>query len=107
MILSMYYPLFNGSECIGYVGSGVYASRLTDALLNLDIEGLPNSEYVFLSVESGTYLYHEDEELLNTETTDSGYLKILDQIKENESTQAGTYSYKDENGVEQLVVYIY
>lgn len=107
MILSMYYPLFNGSECIGYVGSGVYASRLTDALLNLDIEGLPNSEYVFLSVESGTYLYHEDEELLNTETTDSGYLKILDRIKENESTQAGTYSYKDENGVEQLVVYKY
>ena len=27
MILSMYYPLFNRSECIGYVGSGVYARR--------------------------------------------------------------------------------
>ena len=70
MIISMYYPLFEGKNCIGYVGAGVYASRLMDALLNLDIKGLPNSEYVFLNVENGTYLYHENEELLNTETTD-------------------------------------
>lgn len=106
MILSMYYPLFDSQECIGYVGAGVYASRLTDSLLNLDMEGLPNSEYIFLDAE-GTYLYHQDEELLNTETTDSGYLEILRQIKENGSTEAGTYSYKDENDVEQLVVYKY
>lgn len=66
MIISMYYPLFSGQECIGYVGVGVYASRLMDALLDLDIEGLPNSEYVFLNVDTGTYLYHQDEELLNT-----------------------------------------
>lgn len=107
MILSMYYPLFDSEECIGYVGAGVYASRLMDALLDLDIEGLPNSEYVFLNVDTGMYLYHEDEALLNTQTADSGYLEILDRIKSNGSTQAGTYSYKDEDGVEQLVVYKY
>ena len=107
MILSMYYPLFDGKECIGYVGSGVYASRLMDSLLNLDIEGLPNSEYVFLNVDTGMYLYHENEELLNTQTTDKGYQEILQRIKKNGSTKAGTYSYKDENGVKQLVVYKY
>lgn len=84
MILSMYYPLFNGSECIGYVGAGVYASHLMDSLLNLDIEGLPHSEYVFLNVETGTYLYHEDESLLNTETTDAGYLEIIQRIKDDQ-----------------------
>lgn len=107
MIISMYYPLFDGQNCIGYVGAGVYASRLMDALLNLDIKGLPNSEYVFLNVENGTYLYHKDEELLNTETADSGYQEILKRIRSDGSTQAGTYSYKDENGVKQLVVYKY
>lgn len=107
MILSMYYPLFDGEECLGYVGAGVYASQLMDSLLDLDIEGLPNSEYVFLNVDTGMYLYHEDESLLNTETTDSGYLDILKKIKEDGSTQAGTYSYKDENGTKQLVVYKY
>ena len=39
-------------------GGGVYASRLMDALLNLNIKGLPNSEYVFLNVDTGVYLYH-------------------------------------------------
>lgn len=107
MIISMYYPLFENQTCIGYVGAGVYASRLMDALLNLDIQGLPNSEYVFLNVENGTYLYHEEEALLNTETTDIGYQEILRRIKADGNTQAGTYSYRDENGVKQLVVYKY
>ncbi len=107
MILSMYYPIFDGEQCIGYVGAGVYASHLMDALLNLDIQGLPDSEYAFLNVESGVYLYHEDQDLLNTETTDAGYQEILQRIRESGSTQAGTHSYRDENGKEQLVVYKY
>ena len=53
MILSMYYPIFEGQRCIGYVGAGVYASRLMDSLLNLNIKGLPNSEYVFLNADTG------------------------------------------------------
>ena len=50
MILSMYYPIFENQTCIGYVGAGVFASQLMDSLLNLDMEGLPNSEYVFLKI---------------------------------------------------------
>lgn len=107
MILSMYYPIFDGGECIGYVGAGVYASRLMDVLLGLDLEGLPNSEYVFLNVDSGTYLYHHDESLLNTQTADLGYQEILQRIQADGNTQASTYSYRDENGVDQLVVYKY
>ncbi len=107
MILSMYYPIFEGQECIGYVGAGVYAGRLMDVLLDLSIKGLPNSEYVFLNVETGTYLYHQDEALLNTETADRGYLEILQRIKADGGTQADTYTYQDENGIDQLVVYKY
>ncbi len=107
MILSMYEPVFEGGRCIGYAGAGVYASRLMDALLNLNIKGLPNSEYVFMNVDTGVYLYHENEELLNTETTDAGYQEILQRIRTEGSTQASTYSYQDEDGVRQLVVYKY
>lgn len=81
MILSMYNPIFENEECIGYVGAGVYASGLMDVLLGLDMEGLPNSEYVFLNAQTGVYLYHSDESLLNTETTDPGYLEIIRRIR--------------------------
>ncbi len=107
MILSMYYPIFDGRQCIGYVGAGVYASHLMDSLLNLNIKGLPDSEYVFLNVDTGVYLYHADETLLNTETTDAGYQEIIRRIQSDGSSQAATYSYKDANGDEQLVVYKY
>lgn len=107
MILSMYCPIFEGQRCIGYVVAGVYASHLMDSLLHLDIKGLPNSEYVFLNAENGVYLYHEDDALLNTETADSGYLEIIERIRTEGSTQANTYTYQDENGDRQLVVYKY
>lgn len=107
MILSMYYPIFEGQKCIGYVGAGVYASRLMDVLLGLNIEGLPNSEYVFINADTGLYLYHEDESMLNTKTEDTGYLHIMEQVKTNGDTQAGTHTYVDENGVSQLVTYKY
>lgn len=105
MILSMYYPIFEGQRCIGYVGAGVYADHLMDSLLTLDLKGLPNSEYVFLNVDTGVYLYHEDDALLNTQTTDTGYQEIIRRIQADDKTQANTYSYRDENGVRQLVVY--
>ena len=107
MILSMYRPIFEGQRCIGYVGAGVYASRLMDSLLDLDIRGLPGSEYVFVNVETGVYLYHEDDALLNTETTDPGYLEIIQRVRESGGTQAETYSYQDEYGRKQLAVYKY
>lgn len=107
MIISMYYPIIENGSCIGYVGAGVFASHLMDSLLDLDIKGLPNSEYVFLSADTGVYLYNEDEALLNTETTDIGYKEIISRIQTDGSTQANTYSYKDENGIKQLVVYKY
>ncbi len=107
MILSMYYPIFDGQTCVGYVGAGVFASHLMDSLLHLDIKGLPNSEYVFLNVDTGVYLYHEDEEFLNTATTDAGYQEIIQHIRADGDTQAGTYAYQDENGDDQLVVYKY
>ena len=107
MILSMYYPIFEDQRCIGYVGAGVFASHLMDALLNLNIKGLPHSEYVFLNVDTGVYLYHEDDELLNTEAADAGYREIIQRIQADGDTQASTYSYRDENGTRQLVVYKY
>ena len=107
MILSMYYPIFEGQRCIGYVGAGVFASHLMDSLLDLNIKGLPNSEYVFLNADTGVYLYHKDEALLNTETADAGYQEIIRRVREEGSTQAGTYSYRDENGDNELVVYKY
>lgn len=107
MILSMYYPVFVDGECIGYVGAGVFASTLMDSLLELELQGLPNSEYVFINAQTGVYLYHQDAEMLNTETTDPGYREIMQQVQSSDDFEPKTYTYTDESGIKQMVVYQY
>ncbi len=91
MVLSMYYPLFENGTCIGYVGAAVFADQLMDSLLDLELEGLPSSEYIFLNAENGVYLYHEDKTLLNTVTTDPDCLEIIDRANVGDT---GVYAGK-------------
>ena len=107
MVVSMYYPIFEDEKCIGYVGGAVYAKRLMDSLLELDLKSLPNSEYVFIDVETNTYLYHKNEDLLNKETTDKGHLEIVNRVKKDKNTEANVYVYKDESNKNQMVIYKY
>lgn len=105
MCISMYYPVFENNKCIGYVGGAVYAKNLMDSLESIKVEGLPDSEYVFLNTNTGEYLYNKDSELLSTVTEDSGYLQMIDEIKSNPDVLTGTVKYQDDNGVDQVVVY--
>lgn len=107
MVISMYYPIYEGEECIGYVGAGVYADRLMDALLDLQLKSLPDSEYVFINAETGVYLYHEDDSLLNTEIQDKGHLEVIKRVQEGGGTSPEAYTYKDGSGKKQIVVYKY
>ncbi len=105
MVISMYYPLFENGECIGFVGGAVYANKLMESLISLEVDGLPDSEYVFLNAATGEYLYNKDESLLCTVTTDKGYLEMLENISTGSAENSGIINYTDENGKEQVVVY--
>lgn len=107
MVVSMYYPIYEGEHCIGYVGGAVYAKKLMDSLLELELKSLPNSEYVFIDVGTSTYLYHKNEDLLNKKTTDKGHLEIINRLQKDKNIEANVYVYKDENNKNQMVAYKY
>jgi len=100
MVISMYCPLFENGTCIGYVGAAVFADQLMNSLLDLELDGLPGCEYIFMNAENGVYLYHEDESLLNTVTTDPDCLEVI-----SRANAGGTGSYAGENG--NFTVYKY
>ena len=83
MVISMYYPIYDNDKCIGYVGAAVYAKNLMDSIIGLEAEGLPQYEYAFINNAKKTYIYNEDESLLNTETDDEGHIEMLKNIEEN------------------------
>ncbi len=107
MVVSMYYPIFEGEKCIGFVGAAVYANRLMDSLLELKLKSLPNSEYVFIDVETNSYLYHKDENLLNKEIVDKGHLEIVERVKKEKNIEANVYVYQDASNKQQMVTYKY
>lgn len=105
LIISMYYPVYENGKCIGYIGGAVYASELTDSLVSIDVEGLPDSEYVFLNALTGQYMYNENEELLNTVTEDKGYLEMIDRVANDSGEHSSMLEYTDEQGIERVVAY--
>ena len=106
MVISMYYSIFEDGKPLGYVGGAVYADEFMDAVTNMEINGLPDSEYIFLNAANNVYLYSENSELFNTETTVPAYLDIIEKCK-NGGADVGDVSFKDENGKSCLVVFDY
>ncbi len=107
MVISMYCPIYDGQECIGYAGAAVFADQLMNALLDLELKSLPKSSYVFMNAETGVYLYHEEESLLNTEIQDKGHLEIIKRVQQEKSTGSEAHTYRNEKGKKQLAVYKY
>ena len=107
MVISMYYPIYEGERCLGYVGAAVYASNLMDSLTKVNIKGLDAYEYAFLNVENSVYLYNKDEALLNTQTDDLGYLKVLEKIKNEPENVSGTLNYTYDQANADIIVYRY
>lgn len=107
MVISIYCPIYDGSTCIGFVGTGVYADRLMDALLDLELKNLPEKNYVFMNAHTGIYLYHVDESLLNTQVKEKGHLTIIAQAQKTNDTKPVMYTYRNEKGRKQLAVYKY
>ena len=107
MVMALFYPVFENNQCIGFVGSAVYADRLMESIVGIDIKGLPNKEYMFVNVSDARYLYNADSSLINEISEDKGCLGIIDIINSGKTDKSGSYSYTDSNGTSCLAVYNY
>lgn len=107
MVMSLYYPIYDNNECIGFVGSAVYADRLMESITELDIKGLPNKEYIFINATDARYIYNEDSTLINEVSEDNGCLGIIDLTNNGKADATGSYSYTDNDGLSYLAAYNY
>lgn len=107
MVMSLYYPIYEDNKCLGFVGAAVYADKLMESIVGLDINGLPNKEYIFINAADARYLYNADSSLINEVSEDKGCLGIIDEINSGKTDPTGTYSYTDDNGTSYLAAYNY
>lgn len=97
LILSMYCPVFdeNGTTIVGYVGGGPFVDNLKSTLNKIHSEN-DTTGYYMINVETGMYIFADDETLIATEIQDSMLLNIIEQIKAGNTV--GELKYKNENG---------
>ena len=107
LILSMYCPVFDtdGTTILGYVGGGPYVEELEEILNELHNEG-DTASYYMINVETGMYIFADDNSLIATEIQDDMLVSIMDEIKAGQNIgefvydkdRIVNYRYIDEYG---------
>lgn len=104
-VVSIYYPIFDGNEPLGYVGCAIAADELKNMLDQLQEDGNKDKDYMLLDAAMGTYIFSPQEEQMGAAIEEEYVFQMIERAK---SGQSGSdfYTYK-ENGRETLSVYYY
>lgn len=103
-VVSMYYPIYDGDEPLGYVGSAIYAGDLKTTLDNLAEESGNKKDYLLLDAAKNTYIFCEDEEQIGGPIEDTSISEAMELAKSGKT--GDVYEYK-ENDKAMLAVYEY
>ncbi len=109
LCLSMYYPVYENGEMIGYVGAGVFHYELENLLKEFKLEGVESSNFYMLNTDTGivftdTEVTEEtEEEIIAKEATKPVLLEVINKVKDGNS-EKGQFEFKD-GGVKKIVSY--
>ncbi len=104
LVLSMYSPIMDGGKPVGFVGGAKMAGGLKELLDASVIEGMENATYSLVNVNTGTYIFDSNEELINAEVTDPSILEMINNVKDNEA-ESGKQEFTGEDGENYFSVY--
>ena len=104
-VVSLYYPIYDGEQPLGYVGAAIYAESLKNTLNDLSGEEENKTNYVLLDATNEVYIFCEDDEKTGTAIEDANIIKIMESAKNSQAADA-FYEYV-ENGEQMLAVYRY
>lgn len=101
-VISMYAPVFDGENIIGFVGGATLAQGMKDILDAAKIAGLENAEYSLINLNKGVYIFDKDETLINTEVEKEPLLAFMEEAKSG--VEKDTVEYQ-EDGQSYFSVY--
>lgn len=106
LILSMYCPVFDddGKKILGYVGGGPFAAGLKTLLDSMDNQ---DAKYSMINVQTGMYIFDQNEDLMATEIQDQMLDSLVTLIKQDESKVTGDREYVDTEAGRSIAAYEY
>ena len=103
LVISMYVPMYEGKTPVGFVGGALKAAGMKDLLDASSVAGYDSATYSLINVDTGVYIFDNDETLMNTEIKDPNILKVVDEIKNKK--ESGSIQYTGSDGEKYFSVY--
>ena len=101
LTLSMYCPVYENGEIIGYVGGGPFAENFQNLIKN------DSYNYSMINLETLVYVFDEENTLVAKAVEDKKLLKVVDTIGEISDTEKNVINYTDEDGKGYVIAYEY
>ena len=108
LCLSMYCPVLEDGEMVGYVGAGVFNTNLESILANLELGGDAQNNFYMINTQTGiTYIdteasEEEQAEVIAQETTRPMLLEV---ISRSAAADKGQFEYSDPSNGKMIVSY--
>lgn len=91
-VISMYKPIYYDNKPIGLVGSAIHTVGLKTVLDELPKNGMEHAKYYLINTNTGTYIFHENEEMVGQPVEDEEFLEAWKSVKNQEN---GFYETED------------
>ncbi len=105
-LVSMYCPVFEDGEIIGYVGGGPYEEDLFKILENISFKDFDTSNYYIINLKEEAYIYSANKSDIGGNVSSPVILDAISTIHENKTTITTYYTYGESEDA-QIVAYYY
>lgn len=78
-VISMYYPVYDNGNMIGYVGAAVYSQNLQESFNTL------GQKIILVDLPSQNYIFTENPDMIGSTVEDKDILDIIKEVKETNS----------------------
>ncbi len=93
LIISMYYPVYDGDKPIGYVGAGTFVGPAAAALADVSNLGL-SSAYIYIVDSDATMVYHPDESKVGNPVENSVVKGLIAEIQSGKKPAPACVEYE-------------
>lgn len=93
-VISMYRTYYDpAGQPIGFVGGAIHTTEMFQEINDLPKNGLENSKFYLVNIQTGEYIYNDDKEKIATSAEEDYILDIIRLLKENPGTESGYVEY--------------
>lgn len=100
LIMSMYYPIYEGEVPIGYVGGGTFVNETAQVFSDVSSLGMETA-YLYLVDAQGMMLFHPNEEKIGQPAENAAVKDIVSKLQKGTCKKTGVieYDYKGESKI--------